>query len=224
MDTDQRRNAPQVKTHEEILSLLRELDILEDRVKNLQLTQDDLYDGDLILQEVERIESIIAPQSDVPTETVRQETPQKKQLLSLLEHHRIQQAGTKKMRRRPFSDNKHFTLQVPETGTPRHLWKRKTTTKPTPSTFKLYITEEGSLAGLDMQRPKPPKPQLNLLRRHHKTETGEQLSEAQGSGFPGKIKHVVSRIIPRRSKTKESSAGIGSRLKGIVKRRPKEQK
>jgi hypothetical protein len=228
VDTNQRRDAPDVKTHEEILSLLRELDILEKRVKNLQLPDDSHSDADVSLQEVERTEqyaeTIVEPHSEVPIDTIKQEAQQEKIRLPLLKHHKTKRAVTKEARRSLFPHKKQPVSYLPKTTTRRHLRTRNAPEKPVQSTFKLYVTEEGALAGLDMQRPKPPKPQIRLFGRHYKTETSEQRQEVQEPGFKGRMKRLVTKIVPHRSKNAEASTGIGSRLKGIVKRKPKEQK
>jgi hypothetical protein len=228
VDTDKRRDASDVKTHEEILSLLRELDIMEERVKNLWLPDDSYYDADMTLQEVERTEhyaeTITEPHSEVPIDTIQKETKQKKTRLPLLQHHKAQRVVEKKIRPNLSSNKKKPFSHPPSIKTRRHLKTRRATDKSVPSTFKLYITGEGALGGLDMQRPKPPKAQNRLFGRRHKTETGEQPQEAQEPGFKGKMKRVVSKIVPRRSKNAEANTGIGSRLKGIVKRKPKEQR
>ena len=228
MDTNQRRDAPEVKTHEEILSLLRELDILEERVKNLQLTDDNYSDADVELQEVDRTdqyaETITEPHSEVPIDTITQETQQEQTRLPLFEHHKTKRAVAKETRRSLLLHKKQPVSHPPKTKARRHLRTRSFIEKPVQSTFKLYITEEGALAGLDSQRPKPPKPQIRLFGRDHKTETGEQRQEAQEPGFKGTMKRLVTKIVPHRSKNAEASTGIGSRLKGIVKRKPKGRK
>jgi hypothetical protein len=228
VETNQRRDAPDVKTHEEILSLLRELDILEKRVKNLQVANDNHSDADMSVQEVERTEqydeTVIEPHSEVPIDTFKQETQQEKIRLPLLKHHKTKRAVTKEARRSFFTHKKQPVSQLPKTTTRRHLRTRNTPEKPVQSTFKLYVSEEGALAGLDMQRPKPPKPQIRLFGRHHKTETVEQRQEVQEPGFKGRIKRLATKIVPHRTKNAEANTGIGSRLKGIVTRKPKEQK
>ncbi|HVQ00686.1 MAG TPA: hypothetical protein VMT57_04150 [Candidatus Thermoplasmatota archaeon] len=220
MDTNQSRDAPEVKTHEEILAMLRELDILEERIKNPGLTLEVSDDTVLPLQDVEQAELVVEPttepQPEVPTESLREGTPPTKRHVSLLEYYRTQRVVAREPRHR-FSQTKKNVSEQPATKLSRNLRKRKTTEKPTSSTFNLYITEEGALAGLDNQRPKPPKPEIRLFTRHQQAESAEQ---AQEPGFKGKMKRVVSKIIPRRSKTTEAATGIGSRLKGIVKRKP----
>jgi hypothetical protein len=228
VDTNQRRDAAEVKTHEEILSLFRELDRIEERVKNLQLSDDAYFDTDKVLQEVEitepSVEIIQEPRSEQPIDTNLRDTQKKKNHFSLLVRHKKERASRKRMKRVYFSKKEQPATREPsaETELQHHVKKVRERAKPLKSTFNLHITEDGTLAGLDVKRPKPPKAQNGFFRRRHKSETDAQPQEVQAPGFKGKMKRLVSKIIPHRSKKGETSTGLGSRIKGIFKRGTKE--
>ena len=229
MDTEHRRDASGVKTHEEILLLLKELDTIEKRVKNLQPSEDASNNTNAMLQEAEinepSVETIQEPQPKQPDDIIHRTAHKKQNRLSLLDSYKKQQATKRRTKRRIFSNKEDQAPPVPpnEPEVHQHIKRRKEKEKPIQSTFKLYITEEGTLAGLDVKKPKPPKAQNGLFRRHT-TETNDQPQDAQEPGFKGKLKRLVKKIIPHTSKKGEGSTGIGNRIKGIVKRRPKEQK
>ena len=229
MDTEQRRDASGVKTHEEILLLLKELDTIEKRVKNLQLSEDASNDADAVLKEVEitepSVETIQEPQPEQPNDIIHRDAHKKQNRLSLLDFYKKQRVTKRRTKRRIFSNkgDQAPLLQPNEPEVHQQIKRRREKEKPIQSTFKLYITEEGTLAGLDIKKPKPPKAQNGLFRRHT-TETNNQPQDTQEPGFKGKLKRLVKKIIPRTSKKGEAGTGIGNRIKGIVKRRPKEQK
>jgi hypothetical protein len=229
VDTEQRTDASDVKTHEEILLLLKELDSIEKRVKNLRLSEEPYNDANAVQQEVEitepSVETIQEPQPEQPDDIIHRNAHKVQNRVSLLDFYKKQRATKIKTKRRVFSnEGDHAPLLLPaEPEVHQYAKRRRKKEKPIQSTFKLYITEEGTLAGLDIMKPKPPKAQDGLFRRHT-TGTNDHPQDAQEPGFKGKLKRLVKKINPRSSKKGEAGNGIGNRLKGIVKRRPKEQK
>ena len=229
MDTEQRKDASDVKTHEEILLLLKDLDTIEKRVKNLQLSEDVCNDANTLIQEAEitepSVETIQEPQPEQLNDIIHRNTNKKQNRVSLLDFYKKQRATKTRTKHRIFSNKEDQAHLVPpdEPEVHQHIKRRREKEKLLQSTFKLYITEEGTLAGLDIMKPKPPKAQ-NGLHRRHTTETNDQPQDAQEPGLKGKMKRLVKKIIPRSSKKGEAGSGIGNRLKGIVKRRTKEQK
>lgn len=218
MDSEQRRDASDVKTHKEILSLLKELDTIEKRVKNLPVSEDSSADAEVVLQDVEitepPVKTIQKPRPELPMDIIHRHAHKKQDRLSLLDLYKKQRATERKSKRSFFSHKAEKTPLVPSAKPEVHrpIKRRRGKERPIQSTFKLYITEEGTLGGLDLKKPKPPK------------ATKEQPQEAEEPGFKGKLKRLAKKIIPRASKKGEASQGIGSRIKGIVKRKPKEQK
>jgi len=210
--------------------MLQELDTIEKRVKNLQLSEVVADDANMVLQEVE----ITEPSTETIKElrpkrlidTIHRDAQKQQNRFSLFERHKTERAAAKKTRRSFFSYKKQpSNLKPPvDPEVHRHMRGRRETVKPVQSTFKLYISEEGALAGLDIKRPQPPKTRNGLFGRRHKTDTSDQPQETQEPGFKGKMKRLASKILPRASRKGETSTGLGSKIKGIVKRRPREQK
>ncbi len=215
MDTGQKRDAFDVKSHKEILQLFKELDAVEQRVKNLQAIEDVPGNAEVVPQAteiIEPLETIQELQPERPIDTTQPRTPKKRDHPSLLDLYKKQQVHNKKSKPGFFSYTRDQTpypepLLIPKG--PRQKRKQKPNAKPLNSTFKLYITEEGTLAGLDIKKPKP-----------QRTQSSEP--ETKEPGFKGTLKHLVKKIIPRASKRGDKGMGIGGRIKGIVKRKPKE--
>jgi len=209
--------------------LFRELEIIEERVKNLQLSEDELFDADTVLQEVEipepPVEIIREPQPETPSEKIRLDKQKKRDHVSLFKRQKKEQLSGKRIKRIYFSKKEHPTNLIPsaETELHQHVEETREEAKPVKSTFTLHFTGDGNLVGLDMKKPKPPKDKKGFLwLRHGRTETGEQPQEELAPGFKGKMKRLFSKIIPRKSKEGETSGGIGSKIKRIFKRGSKE--
>lgn len=219
MDTDEKRDAFDVKSHEEILLLLKELDAIEKRVKYLPLSGETIENADTIAKTIEiteiPVETIQEPQPDRPIDVIHRKTLKQHHHPSLLDLYKKQRSAEKKSKPRSFSHegDQLSTVTPVEPEVSRPAKRRKQKEKPINSTFRLYITEDGTLAGLDFKKQKPPKTQ--------RTEIGDQAQDIPEPGFKGKLKHVVKKIIPRASKKREAGTGIVNRIKGIVKRKPK---
>lgn len=228
MDTNQRRDASEIKTHEEILSIFQELDRLEKLVKNNLLPENEHADTDVMLQEMERaephIETIKEPRLKKPINIIQPHKQKQQSLLSLYERHKKEQTFGKRVKRIYFSKKEQPSDLVPSAETElKHDKETRDEVKIVKSTFTLHITDEGSLVGLDIKKPSPPKAVNGFFeRRRHRMETSEQANEVPASGLKGKMKRVFSKIIPQRSKEVEISGGIGGKIKGIFKRRSKE--
>jgi hypothetical protein len=230
VDTNQRWDASEIKTHEEILALFRELDRIEERVKNLHLSEDEGFDTTTVLQEVERAEPSIKrirePRSEKSIKSIQRKKQKKLLHLFLFEHHKKEQDSRKKVKRIYFSKKEYPSDFVPSAETEiEHGKEAGEEVKPVKTTFALHITDDGSLVGLTIKKPKPSKPENEFFERlRHRTETGEETEEKPATGFNGRMKRLFSKIIPRRSEEGETSGGIGRKIKGIFKRESKEEK
>jgi hypothetical protein len=229
VDTNHRQDASGVKTHEEILALFRELKIIEERVKNLQLPEDELFDTDIMLQEVEvprqPIETLEELQLEIPSENIRLNRQNTRDHVSLLKRQKKESHSGKRVKRIYFSKKGHpdnRTIST-ETDLQQHAEETGDEVKPVKSTFTLRFTEDCTLVGLDIKKPKPPNEKKGFLRlRRRNTEKGEQPKEVPEPGLKGKMKRLFSKIIPQKTKEGEPGGGIGGKIKGLFKRGSKQ--
>jgi hypothetical protein len=220
VDPEQKQEALGAKSHEDILSLLKELDTIEKRVKNIQGFEEKAVDISLVPQNVENLEPpteiLHEPQPEQPIDIGHRKTLKKRDRPSLIELYKKHRGTEKKSTHTFFTHKKEDQTLLPkppvELEVPREFKRRKQKEKPLNSTYKLYITEEGTLAGLDIKKARPPKVQGQ--------GTSDQPQDIQEPGFKGKLKRVVKKIVPRATKS-GTGTGIGGRIKGILKRNPK---
>ena len=160
MDTEQKREAPVVKTHEEILSLLKDLDTIEERVKNLRLSENAPYDTGTTGQEVEIPEpSVETTEEQTPKrliDTLHRDDKKRIHHSSFFERYKKERIQKNSPKRRIFSHKTHgSSLALPPRRKTHQLLRiRKEIARTVQSTFNLYISEEGALAGLNIKKPK----------------------------------------------------------------------
>lgn len=222
---NQKRESSGIRTHEEIIALFKELETMEEKIKNPELLVEELFEPETTIPEVE-----LPPQipTDVqtepqPTEPVGETPAPKKQKRLPLFRHKKEQKIEKKIKRSHLwrkapTDEKDLTAST-------EIAQQLQEPKPLRSTFTLQFDPDGNLAGLPVKKPKPEREKKGLFpfRRKGQSETAEQPEEEPVSGFKGKLKKITSKL--RRKKSSEggeSSGGIGGKLKGILRRKGKE--
>ncbi len=221
---NQKRESSGIKTHEEIIALFKELETMEDKIKNPELLVEDLFEPETTIQEVE-----LPPQipTDVqtepqPTEPVGETPDQREKKRSPLFRHKKEQKIEKKIKqshrwRKAPIDEKDLTVSS-------EIAQQLQEPKPLRSTFTLQFDPDGNLVGLPVKKPKPEGEKKGLFpfRRKGQSETAEQSEEEPVRGFKGKLKKITSKLRRKKSSEGESGGGIGGKLKGILRRKGKE--
>ncbi|MBN1860365.1 MAG: hypothetical protein JW840_02765 [Candidatus Thermoplasmatota archaeon] len=202
------QDSTEVKTHDEILRLFKDLESIEAKVKNSELFEKDFSRAETFLREIEP--QVKKPEE--PNEETSQPEPPDEMRPELEEK-----------QKRPFWRKKEKQFEPPGLKTPWFSFlKRKTDNQleqetpteveaPTPeikiprSTFILQLDTEGNLTGLPLKKPKP-----------------EKQEEEQVKGLRGKLGHIGSFLRRKNASEAESKTGIGDKIKGIFRRKSKE--
>jgi hypothetical protein len=220
----QKKESSGIKTHEEIIALFKELESMEEKVKNPELLVDELFEPEITLQEIEPPFQIpteeqqpIEPDNEIPSEK-----KQKRKLSLFLQHKPKNQIEKKKIKHLSFWRKAKIGDLDPDAITKEH--QQLDGVKQPRSTFILQYDENGNLTGFPLKKPKPEKQKKGWFpfRRKHTEEEAEQPEEEPAKGIKGKLKRVVSKIRRKKSNEGESGGGIGGKLKGIFKRKSKE--
>lgn len=220
----QKREPSAIKTHEEIMALFKALESMETRVKNPDMFIEELFEPEASLQEVEH-----PPQPS----TIPAPEPQ------------VQETRGELRRKQREKRNKQLIFAQKPTGPLEaqiekrfSLWKKVKTgevdadstlvdNEPPQqmthvrSTFTLTLDNEGNLVGFPLKKPIPPKEKRGFLFFRKKSGS-EHTEETPAKGIKGTLLRVASRFKRKKSAEGESSGGIGGKIKGIMKRKPKE--
>jgi hypothetical protein len=203
----EKSESAEVKSHEEIVELFKELRLLEQKVKNPNLVVAEIDEPRIKPQDVEPVRAPLP-------ETIVERHP--------LEPRREIQGTEKEKGKKPspiISVQK--TVIEEQKKEPRSLWRKEKTRAlepqiptntqqvskekiPSQSTFTLQLDPEGNLIGFP-------------LKKHRPEKKGGENEPSKG------IKARFLRMIPGRKSTEssseESQGGIGSKIKGIFKRK-----
>jgi hypothetical protein len=223
----QKRESPGVKTHEEIIAIFDALETLEEQIKNPETSADEFLKTKAILQELEppiqQPEKVIEePQPIQPAGEIHFKRTGKPTKI-LFNTSSIEEEPAKRDIKR-FAFLKGKKNLEPEPAIITETAPEPKEEKPFRSTFTLELDSNGNLIGLPLKKPKPEteKKGWSYFKRKKQGEIPEQSEEEQPKGIKGIAKKIGSKL--RRSKTSEgeSSEGIGSKIKGIFRRKTNE--
>jgi len=224
---NQKKESPEIKTHEEIMVLFKSLESMEEKVKNSELYVEELFESEEILQEVERPTQIPAEIVEEPQriEPVGELSPSKKERQKrspLFKHERREQPAERKINRLSFWRKEKINELEPEATT--EVLQQLKDIKPPRSTFILQFDGNGNLVGFPVKKPKleTEKKGWFFFRRKGQAETAEQSEEEPAKGIKGKLKRVVSKLRRKKSSEGESGGGFSGKIKGIFRRKTKE--
>jgi hypothetical protein len=224
---NQKKESSEIKTHEEIMILFKSLESMEEKVKNPELSGEELFKSEEILQEVERptqipTEVVEKPQRIEPVDEISPKKKERRKRSPLFKHERREQPAEKKINRLSFWKKVTINELEPEVATKgEHQLQNN---KPTRSTFILQFDGNGNLVGLPVKKLKleTGKKGWFFFRRKGQAETGEQPEEEPVKGIKGKLIRAVSKLRQKKSSEGESGVGIGGKIKGIFRRKSKE--
>ena len=236
-----------VKTHEEILEILKEIESFEKRFIQPEIIQETQKEHTVVGEKTENIgEPIPEHEMDVERaiepeitqtghdmeETIEPEVKKRRSLFSI----RIRR---RKKPEKPEIKTKHkhnFLLRTKKEILKKlYITDEKTLEAETTeevaevkprSTFTLRINDQGDLAGFNIKKPKPIKEKKHrklLPFRKGATEESEAEETTEESGIKGKIKGIFSRVKPKKSGEESGSkiSNIVGKLKGVIPRRSK---
>jgi hypothetical protein len=206
---NQNENSSEVKTHEEIMKLYKDLQSVEAKVKNPEQLKKESIESETIMQKIE-------PSLQKPEVPIQDQQP-------------IEPTGEISLKRK--EPKRPFLEKIDEPEIPAEkkthwfaFFKKEKTDdselKPAPeveqqpqeikisrSTFILQLDDAGNLIGFPMK----------------KTLQGAEESEREPvKGIKGKLIQLASMFRRKKSEEAESSGGIGEKIKGIFRRKNKE--
>lgn len=205
---NQQDDSSEIKTHDEIMRLFKDLEVVEARVKNPEDLIKEIIVSETLLQETEpslrmpaeavEQENYLEPALEIPEdqnenhrhlfwkrkEKIEGEETEKKWWFSFL-----------KMKNDLESDDEYPYL-ITEDG--EHLERIPR------STFVVQLDTNGNLVGLPVKKPRP--------------ETKNKQEEELEKGIKGRLKQLGSVFHKRGSSDAEASEGIGAKIKGIFRR------
>jgi hypothetical protein len=214
---NQKRESSGIKTHEEIIALFKELETVEEKIKNPDLIVEEIFEPEESIQEVELPSEIPSEDKTPPSEPVGETPSSKKQKRTFSIQHEKKKIKRSHLWRKAPTEEKDLSVSPEFEQQPRIL-------KPLRSTFVIQFDSEGNLIGLPVKKPKPKKEKKGLFPfgRKGTSKAAEQPEEEPAAGFKGKIKKLTSRFRRKKSSEAESSGGIGGKLKGLLRRKGKE--
>jgi hypothetical protein len=224
---DQKENSKEVKTHEEILRLFKDLDSLEAKVKNPDVFKAQSIESEAFLQETEppiqnSVESDEEPFSIEHSGEILLEKKDKKKNSFLEKKEKREKQSKKKMNW--FTFQKKEKNNQPEHAAPAEIEWHPQEVKIPQSTFILQLDSDGHLVGLPIKKSKPEQAKKGWFSLRGKSRPdAEANQEAEPvKGIKGKLFHVFSGLRQKETLESESSSGIGDKLKGFFKRKSNE--
>jgi len=206
-----------VKTHEEILKLIEDVRLAEAKVKNLEEFKKASYEQLTVLRHMEPpVKELEEPNDESQLSKPPDETSaplQSKPKRSFLK--RIQKPESpseKKTKWFAFLEQEKPDAAELEPSSELEQQPEEFTIQS--STFVLQLDTNGNLVGFPMKKPH--------IRKN--IEQGNEESEGEPEkGIKGKLKRLGSLFRRKKSEESESSGGIGEKIKGIFKRKNKEE-
>ena len=216
----EKKSTANVKNHEDILALLKEIDSLEDSIKTPEPPHEflEVNSEDIVTKTHEEVDpdSTGLERSLEPTTVQKQVKKQKKRRFAI------------KFQRKPHIQPKKEFLE-------RNQWievpqQEYTTDIPyakellPQSTFTLSVDEKGNLVGFHIKKPKEKqeRPLRSLLpfKKKEKTETETSQKEVESTGIKGKLIGIIAKLKPKRGEGSEGSklSGALGKIRGIFSR------
>jgi len=196
-----KKGISRIKTHDEILESLKEIESIEDKLKSTETTAETSVEPTFLeLEQTEMTDELLKETQSpgIPTES------------ELMEKVRIQKKEKQKRKI-------HFTSK------PHRKKKPKGRLKSSNSTFTLRIDDQSNLVGFNIKKPKPKAESKHRrilpFKKGTPRESGDEKTTEE-SGIKGKIKGIFSRIKPKAS-GEEGGSKISNalgKIKGIFSR------
>jgi hypothetical protein len=209
----------ELHTHEEIMKVFKDLEIIEAKVKNPTIYGKELLKSTTNLTDFERhvhrtVDVLQTPRLHKP----RGEVTQKQEGPSTLLPERKEKLGTepKKTHRFPFINQERNVQR--ETIAQIEVEKQISNPPVTRSTFVLQLDENGTLIGLPIKKPKPDHKKSRFSLRKTPQEVSDESTEQPPEGIRGRLQQIGSLFHRKSSAESESGSGVGDKLKGLFRR------
>jgi hypothetical protein len=187
-----KKEKSRIKTHDEIIELLKEIESIEDKLKSTETIADTP-----VLPTFVEIENPEIP-GELSKETQSQEIQTESELTEKI---RIQKKEKQKRKI-------HFTSKL------RRKIKPNGRLKPSSSTFTLRIDDQSNLVGFNIKKPKPKAEskhrQILPFKKGTPNKSGDEKTTEE-LGIKGKIKGIFSQIKPK-SYSEEGGSLISNAL------------
>jgi hypothetical protein len=223
----EKKDSSEVKTHEEILRLLKDVESLEEKVKNPDVFTEEEIKPEIVFQEVEQpghipdfIDEQVQPRE--PFEEIPQKKIKKFRQPLIKKQEKMEGPSREKKPWLSFLKKNIKNVQVLEPSSELEP-KPQEGTIPR-STFILQLDTSGNLVGFPIKKQKQENQKKGwLFSRRKPQEGGTTLSEEEtAKGIKGKLKGIVSKLGRRKSSEGESSGGMVGKITGIFRRKSKE--
>lgn len=212
METKQDK-ASELHTHEEIMKVFKDLEIIEAKVKNPTVYGKELLQSTTRLTEFERnvhrtVDALHTPRRLKP----RTEVTQKQEELRhpSLKGKEKQVTETKKTHRFAFFKPEN-NIQRKPVGPVEVEEEKIFDVGVTRCTFVLQLDENGTLVGLPIKKPKPD-------HKNTQEESNGGSAEQPPEGIRGRLQQIGSLFHRKNSPESESSSGFGDKIKGLFRR------
>lgn len=224
-----------LKTHDEILELIKEIESIEDKFKYLEVAPENHIGKEIVNQELEQIEAT-GELTGKPHISVNQTKSELKEITHPDKRkdkkHKIHfpiGIHWRKEARWPKIGNflKRIKVNPSRINTPEltelqnQLESSEVGLRPGNTTFTLRIDDQGRLMGYNIKKPKSEGGHRRILPFGKGTTEESGAKEAEEPGIKGKIKGLFSRIKPKQSGESGGSkvSSLLGKIKGVLPKR-----
>ena len=230
-----REDSSGLKTHDEILELIKEIESIEDKFKYLEVTPENHIGKEIVNQELEQTEATgeLTGKPHISADQTKSELkeithPDKRKDKKHRIHFPIG-IHWRKEARWPKIGNFLKRIKVNPSGikTPEltelqnQLESSEVGLRPGNTTFTLRIDDQGRLMGYNIKKPKSEGGHRRILPFGKGTTEESGAKEAEEPGIKGKIKGLFSRIKPKQSGESGGSkvSSLLGKIKGVLPKR-----
>jgi len=214
-----------LKTHDEILELIKEIESIEDKFKYLEITPENHIGKETVNQELEQIETTgeLTSKSQIPKNQTKSELKEithpdnrkdkKRKIRFPIGIHWGKEIKWPKIRNflKSIKANSNG-IKTPElTELQNQLGSSEVELRPGNTTFTLRIDNQGRLIGYNIKKPKPGGGHGRILPFGKGTTEESSAKGAKESGIKGNIKGLFLRI-----KLKQSGESGGSKISSLL--------
>jgi len=224
-----------LKTHDEILELIKEIESIEDKFKYLGVAPENHIGKEIVNQELEQTETTgeltVKPyiSADQTKSELKEITHPYKRKDKKHKIHFPIGIHWRKEARRPKIGNFLKRIKINPSGvkTPEltelqnQLGSSEVGLRLNNTTFTLRIDDQGRLMGYNIKKPKSAGGHRRILPFGKGTTEESGAKGAEGPGIKGKIKNLFSRIKPKQSGESGGSkvSSLLGKIKGVLPKR-----
>jgi len=230
-----REDSSGLKTHDEILELIKEIESIEDKFKYLKVAPENHIGKEIVNQELEQIEatgelmgkphiSVNQTKSELKEITHPDKRKDKKHKIHFpIGIHWRKEARWPKignfLKRIKVNPSRIKTPELTELQ--NQLESSEVGLRPGNTTFTLRIDDQGRLMGYNIKKPKSEGGHRRILPFGKGTTEESGAKEAEEPGIKGKIKGLFSRIKPKQSGESGGSkvSSLLGKIKGVLPKR-----